>query len=864
MSSLGTIWAELGLKLNKFDEGLRQAEAKIKQAEASLKGFQKAGERLSDIGAKLTTRVALPIAALGAAAIKSSIDLEDAFTGVRKTVDATEEELLALQQGFEDMARQIPIAIKELYGIGEAAGQLGIKTENILGFTEVMAKLGVTTNLSSEQAAIALARLANITQMPQTQFDRLGATVVALGNNLSTSEAEIVEMGLRLAGAGKQIGLTEAQILALAGALSSVGIEAEAGGSAVSRVMIEIANAIASGNEKLTMFASVAGMSASEFARAFKEDAASALITFIEGLGRVSASGQNTFAVLDELGLSEIRVRDALLRAANAGDLFRQSMEIGNRAWQENIALNREAELRFGTLKSQFQLLINDLQLMAKSFGEQIKPALEELLKKYVRPAVQWVTNLDDSTKKFILTIAGIVAVVGPAIWILGQFFQAIVSIRAGIAVVTPLITTLAAKLSLAGAASTAAIAGLGIAFKTLLGPVGLIAAGITGLIFLFKKLKKGADEGKEGLSDFEAEMRRMQEEMQKEMQEEMKRMQEEMKKAQESIDSVGNAATRTASTVVVETDRVKTAVMNLQDRISSEAARIDTSIEIVRTKFELLAAQLDPVKDKTDILTASLEAQKAELALIEQKIAELSSGYECMKVLKGENAEETQKLYLELLREQKAWADLQKEIAKTEEEFRKAADASKQAASTEMVRAQQRKYLEAGNIKAALELQRVLEPGFKPPERKEEPRQFHRRAQSIAEQIHKATGKIVDYSALVAAMREQPGASIDELRSAIGLASGGILMEPVVGWGLRSGAKYAFAEKGIPEAVVPLDRGVPIDYKKFAHAVAQAISRRPQILRAEVHVHANDIDEVRKIIMLFERLPQVARAIGG
>ena len=81
-------------------------------------------------------------------------------------------------------------------------------------------------------------------------------------------------MGLRLAGAGKQIGLTEAQIMSFAGALSSVGIEAEAGGSAFSKVMINMQLAVETNSEKLKDFAKVAGMSASDFKKAFHEDAA--------------------------------------------------------------------------------------------------------------------------------------------------------------------------------------------------------------------------------------------------------------------------------------------------------------------------------------------------------------------------------------------------------------------------------------------------------------------------------------------------------------------------------------------------------------------------------------------------------------
>lgn len=449
----------------------RQGEQATKNLE---KSFKNAGKAMSDTGKSLSKNVTAPLVGVGVLATKASIDLETAFTGVIKTVDATEQELRELKQGFETMAKTVPIATTELYGIGEAAGQLGIKKENILGFSDVMAKLGVTTNMSSDQAATALARLANITQMPQTEFDRLGATIVALGNNLATTEAEIVEMGLRIAGAGSQVGLTEAQILSFAGALSSVGIEAESGGSAISRVMVDMANAVASGGQKLEQFAQVSGMSASQFQQAFEKDAAGAIISFIEGLDKTAKSGGNVFAVLEDLGLSEIRVRDALLRAAGAGDLFRESLELGSEAWVENNALNKEAELRFETTASKIQLFKNQLQLTANTFGEALLPVISKALEG-ITPLIQRFSELSDGTKRTIFVIAGLAAAVGPVLVILGKVVGA----------VGTLIGTFG-KLKTAWGAFTA-----------LTGPVGIAVAAIAGLtaggIALYNHLSKEA-----------------------------------------------------------------------------------------------------------------------------------------------------------------------------------------------------------------------------------------------------------------------------------------------------------------------------------------------------------------------------------
>ncbi|MBU3195642.1 phage tail tape measure protein [Clostridium algidicarnis] len=352
----------------------------FEKIDKKYEAFDKVGDKFQSVGKKFTMGVTLPVVGAGVAVTKAAIDFESAFTGVKKTVDGTEEQFAQLKQGIRDMTKEMPQSATEISGVAEAAGQLGIKTESILSFTKTMVMLGDSTNMSSDQAATSLARLANITQMSQGDFDKLGSVVVSLGNNLATTESEIVDMGLRLAGAGKQIGLTEAQTLSFAGALSSVGIEAEAGGSAFSKIMVDMQLAVETGNKDLKNFAKVAGVSSQEFQRAFKEDATGALISFIKGLETSKDKGESAIKVLDEMGISEVRMRDALLRASGAGDLFSDSIKIGTKAWEENIALTNEAGQRYETTESKLKIMKNQLVDAGIDIGEKLIPHVVKVI----------------------------------------------------------------------------------------------------------------------------------------------------------------------------------------------------------------------------------------------------------------------------------------------------------------------------------------------------------------------------------------------------------------------------------------------------------------------------------------------------
>jgi len=472
---------QFGDELEDAGQQAKTAGDRFKEAGDKLKS---AGEAMTNAGKKLSVGVTAPIVGLGTVATKAAVDFESAFAGVRKTVDATEEEFAQLEQGIREMSKRMPAAATDIAAVAEAAGQLGIQTDNILKFTETMIGLGEATNLTAEEGATQFARFANIVGMSQNDFDRLGSAVVALGNSLATTEAEIVAMGMRLAGQGAQIGLTEAQIMALAAAMSSVGIEAEAGGTAMSTVLKRMQNAVSLAGEDLEKFAAVARMSATEFAEAFTTDPATALQAFVDGLAASSAAGENLTLILNDLGISGIRESDTLLRLAGASDVLRGAISTATQAWEENTALQNEVAQRYATTESQMAMFKNQLQDVAITLGQALIPALMDMLDAaqpiidMVADMARWFADLDEGTQKVIIGIAGFAVALGPLLIIVGQLTSGIGAIITAFGGLTAASTAAAAGTAAAGTAAGGAAAG----FTALLGPIGLVIAAIAAL----------------------------------------------------------------------------------------------------------------------------------------------------------------------------------------------------------------------------------------------------------------------------------------------------------------------------------------------------------------------------------------------
>jgi TP901 family phage tail tape measure protein len=521
---------------------MQVAGEKIKAVGDSIKHV---GDRIAGLGQTLTTRVTMPIVGAFGASAKAAIDWESAFTGVMKTVDETANTTYDdLKKSINEIAKTTASSQNEVASVMEIGGQLGVTADQLGEFTKNVVMLRDTTNLTLDDAATTIARFANVTGMAISDTDRLGSVVVDLGNNYATSEAEIMSMAQRLAGAGAQIGLTEGEILGFATALSSVGIEAEMGGSAFSKAMIKMQVAaetgydqvidlqnktgmslrelqlLSSNNSKdfkaladslgltkeemnatikaganLQDFAEVANMETKEFVELYRNDAPAALQAFIKGLGDTEGHGESTIAMLQEMGFTEVRLRDTLTRLANSGDLVTDAVARGNQAWSENTAMTAEAEKRYATMAAKISQLKARITEVAVEIGQTLMPYIEKAMT-FIEGLVEKWKALDDEQKEAILKFAAVAAAVGPVLLVVGKLVSSIGSI---VSVFGSLVSGGGKLITMISSISGSA-GGLSGVLAALAGPIGIVVAAVAALAAGFAYLFNTNEEFRSGI----------------------------------------------------------------------------------------------------------------------------------------------------------------------------------------------------------------------------------------------------------------------------------------------------------------------------------------------------------------------------
>ncbi|MEZ7643062.1 phage tail tape measure protein [Streptococcus chosunense] len=615
-------------KENSFANKMTDLSDRLNKSGDRLKNF---GNNASKIGGQLTTGVTVPLVASAGLAVKAAMDYESAFAGVKKTVDGTPEQFNELSSSIRKMSKTMPASATEIAEVAEAAGQLGVPIGSIEGFTKTMIDLGVSTNLSAQDAASSIAKIGNIMQVKGDDLDswsaKFGATIVGLGNNFATTESDIVQMANRLAASGKIAGLTMPEILGLSTAMSSVGIEAEAGGTAMTQTLTGISKAVSEGGKELEVYADTAGMTAEQFAEKWRTKPAEALQEFIKGLGKAGERGKDTNKILEVLGLTGIRQSNMLKSLGLAAETMGKAMGVANNEWSKGKALSDEAGKRYETMQSKLQMLKNEVTDIAIEFGGPLLDALKDGL----TAGKPWISHIAELAKKFsslskeqresILKWGMMAASVGPALKlfgkgtsIIGSFVKGLGGISKGIGIVASL-TKNGFGVSKLGSEATSLANGVGaVASKTsllsgavgaLANPIGLLLGGTAllagGLVYLGHK----KDEARIKAEEFGSTLDDVQ--------------RGELRNFQKVVDETSTAVAN-FGTHAGDAEKVSGAFKKLYEEIAAAADKTNKRIEELGAKWGLSEEDIAKAKERNGQMVSNTEAMMNQINEIYQR----------------------------------------------------------------------------------------------------------------------------------------------------------------------------------------------------------------------------------------------------
>lgn len=347
----------------------RTAAAAGQQVAKSVDAVSSASPRLRyalyDV-ASTATIAGAAILGLSVVTAATAIRFQRDFANIARVTDLTGPALQSLRDDFDALYRSIPVSFADLAEIGTLAGQLDIADSSLASFTETVAKFSATSNVSVEASATALGRLAQLLPDVGEDYEGLADSILKVGANSVSTEAQIIAIASQLAGVATTANLTSEELIALAGTLASVGTAPELSRGAITRLFSNIETSIAAGGDRLEAFATVSGRTSAQFREDWGNDSFAVLQDLFSGIGE---SGGDMGAVLRSLGITASRDIPVFQKLAQNTELLASAFGDASNAAGE---VDRQYSIISSTTAEKIQVLINNFTSLLDVLGRGV------------------------------------------------------------------------------------------------------------------------------------------------------------------------------------------------------------------------------------------------------------------------------------------------------------------------------------------------------------------------------------------------------------------------------------------------------------------------------------------------------------
>lgn len=462
---VGTAIGYLDLDTSRFENGFKTAldDLKVFQDKSASIGDKMGslGSSFSSAGKSLTTGVTLPLVGVGTVAVKTASDFDSAMAEVQAISSATGDDFDLLRDKAKEMGAKTKFSASESAEAMKYMAMAGWKTEDMLNGIEGIMNLAAASgeNLGSVSDIVTDALTAFGLQAQDSAH--FSDVLAAASNNANTNVSMLGESFKYVAPVAGSLGFSVEDTSTALGLMANSGIKASAAGTALRTILTNMVKP----TDQMQAAMDTLGFSMTNNEGNMKS-LGQIMVDLRSGFDGLSESEQASVAA----SLAGKEGMSGLLAIVNTGEEdFNKLTDAINSA---DGTAQTMSDTMLNNLGGQLTILKSTLEGIAISFGDILMPAIQKITEK-LQDFANWLNNLDEDQKNTIVTIATVVAAIGPALLILGKVFSTISKLSGVIQTVPKVLSTLGGVFK--GLATI--IGGVGAPVVAIIAAIGLLIA---------------------------------------------------------------------------------------------------------------------------------------------------------------------------------------------------------------------------------------------------------------------------------------------------------------------------------------------------------------------------------------------------
>ena len=463
------------------EEELRRLQQEAATTNTALSKIDVAGQKMEAVGnsiagaGKKMMGVTTVIGGVGVAAVKTAADFDSAMSQVAAVSSATGKDFDALRNKAREMGAKTKFSATEAAEAMNYMAMAGWKTEDMLDGIEGVMNLAAASGEDLATTSDIVTDALTAFGLSAKDSGHFADILAAASSNANTNVSMMGETFKYCAPIAGALGFSAEDTAEAIGLMANAGIKSSQAGTALRTIMNNLAGDVKISGKAIGDV-TIATTNADGSMRDLSD-----ILSDCRSAFRNLTESEKAQAAESLVGKNAMSGFLALMNAGQ-GDIDKLSSAIDNC----DGSAEKMATTMQDNLAGQLTILKSQLQELAISFGDILMPAIRSIVSK-LQGFVDKLNGMDEGTKRTIVTIALLVASIGPLLVIIGTAISKIGVAMQGFVKLANGIS----KLKVAVQGGTGVLGKLGAALGGISAPVLAVVAVIAVLVAAFVHLWK-------------------------------------------------------------------------------------------------------------------------------------------------------------------------------------------------------------------------------------------------------------------------------------------------------------------------------------------------------------------------------------